>query len=501
MDWTPGWNIFSTPKVLSSHVFSAEETSENFDIYVLDASTQTGWATMADLGQSEFTPLYGYFVNNKTGVEQTLTFNYDTEIAPNEKLFGREFETEGWYSIGVANGTYAKAQGADISDTNNPSKILSLLEGKYDLAIDFTDAIYSTVRNSVALDDPWKAVVPADINNLNDLRETKGYAIYIKESDAKYIGYQNGASTTISKLSVKSSAEDPDATTLSVETDSVSNWMTVFAFDLDAEASIDNVELKTLVVGLQTGVAPIDGVVNDAKLVVEGEEYDDYEWLDPDTTSARMVFNSNSLFIEAGERVTVEVQVEFKQVDGITYAEGETITASANSSGWVAESVNGVALSGSVVGDTHTLRSSGVVVEAGDTEAVTQGDNDQTGIFTIEFDITAFEKDIYIQQFASTTADSGVEFLIEGPADPATVAATLTSTADEDSPSVFSVREGETETFSLTVSVNPSVSGQYRVTMSEVNYTGNPGGVTDIDTHLPAPASDYRTDYESINAA
>ena len=31
---SPGWNIVSTPKVLSSHIFSADETSTNFDIYL-----------------------------------------------------------------------------------------------------------------------------------------------------------------------------------------------------------------------------------------------------------------------------------------------------------------------------------------------------------------------------------------------------------------------------------------------------------------------------------
>jgi len=50
----PGWNIASTPKVLESHEFSTENTSENFDIYLLDPSEQSGWATMVDLGQTEF---------------------------------------------------------------------------------------------------------------------------------------------------------------------------------------------------------------------------------------------------------------------------------------------------------------------------------------------------------------------------------------------------------------------------------------------------------------
>lgn len=189
----PGWNIVSTPKVLESHSFSVPETAGNFDIYLLDASQPSGWATMSALGQSTFTPLYGYFINNKTGSEQTLTFNYDTALEPNEKLFERTFSSSGWYSIGVANDEYAKKQADDSSDTDNPSTILSLLEGEYDLTIDFTDAEYDNDRRSVVVSDPWKAAAPVDINNLNDLRETKGYAIYIKNPGAKYSGFQNDA--------------------------------------------------------------------------------------------------------------------------------------------------------------------------------------------------------------------------------------------------------------------------------------------------------------------
>src|SRR3990167_9364230 len=89
----PGWNIVSTPKILESHSFSSPETSDNFDVYVLDPSKTSGWATLADLGQTQFTPLYGYFVNNKTGSNQTLTFNYKANSSPSERLFEKTFST------------------------------------------------------------------------------------------------------------------------------------------------------------------------------------------------------------------------------------------------------------------------------------------------------------------------------------------------------------------------------------------------------------------------
>src|SRR5690606_6338331 len=116
----------------------------NFDIYLLDPSQPTGWATMSALGQSEFAPLYGYFIQNKTGTNQTLTLHYAEDLPAGQRLFDRTFSTPGWYSIGIANSAYATKANAGYSDTDNPSNVLSLLDGKYDLFVDFTNASYDT---------------------------------------------------------------------------------------------------------------------------------------------------------------------------------------------------------------------------------------------------------------------------------------------------------------------------------------------------------------------
>ncbi len=198
----PGWNIVSTPRLLDSHSFSAPETLANFAIYTLDPTRTSGWATMSELGQTEFTPLYGYFINNKATTTQTLTFNYKASTTPNERLFERKFTKEGWYSFGVANPSYAKAQGDNTTDTNNPDHILNSLLGvtsNYDSVVDFTAASFVLTPDSATLSDPWKLAVRSadvanttEINSLNDFRETKGYAIYIKASST-LTGFQNAA--------------------------------------------------------------------------------------------------------------------------------------------------------------------------------------------------------------------------------------------------------------------------------------------------------------------
>ena len=187
----PGWNIVSTSRVVANHAFSATEDFSNFDIYLVNAASVAGWSTMAEVGQSEFTPLYGYFINNKTNMTQILTLNFKDDTTPNERLFERKFTKTGWYSIGVANPTYAVVQNAATADTNNVTSILDSLNGNHSTVIDFTDSDFNTSPSSVRVGDTWKAAVPNDLNSLNDFRETKGYAVYITKEEALYSGFQN----------------------------------------------------------------------------------------------------------------------------------------------------------------------------------------------------------------------------------------------------------------------------------------------------------------------
>ncbi|MDD4931313.1 MAG: hypothetical protein PHG66_04200 [Candidatus Colwellbacteria bacterium] len=188
----PGWNTVSTPKVLTSHSFSVPETISNFDLYTLDPSNPSGWSTVT----SEFSPLYGYLVNNKTGENQQLTLNFQENLNPNERLFERDFNNTGWYLFGPANPSYTKKQGSNTADTNNVSSILESVHSSYSDVIDFTDNDSLMNPDSVKVGSIWKSAVPVDINNIRDLRETKGYAIYINSVPARYTGFQNNTDSS-----------------------------------------------------------------------------------------------------------------------------------------------------------------------------------------------------------------------------------------------------------------------------------------------------------------
>lgn len=180
----PGWNIISTPRIVESHQFSAPETSENFSIYLLNASGS--WSTMQDMNQAEFIPLFGYFILNKTPSTQALTLNYRQDVDPSQKLFDRQL-TPGWNVIGIANPTYALRQ-LDSYSIGNVNSILNNTKDCLSRIVDFT--FYNVDNSSVQVSDSWNYRNADDLSSLNNWRETKAYGVYVN-TNCSYGGYQN----------------------------------------------------------------------------------------------------------------------------------------------------------------------------------------------------------------------------------------------------------------------------------------------------------------------
>jgi hypothetical protein len=208
----------------------------------------------------------------------------------------------------------------------------------------------------------------------------------------------------------------------------------------------------------------------------------------------------------------MEVVVDFNDTDDAArYPNGTTVKASVTSvelGFWEAEGAEDLShsspnqFSGTAVGDTHTLVAEGILVpvDGFSSEVDTLGQNDTIGEFTLEFEVSAVEGDFYITEFAGTNATSnGVQFSVTGGT--ATTSASLTSTADEDSNGVFTVREGETETFTLVVTIDPVSTGTFRVALDEVWYSADVDGVTDSEVYLPTPVSDYRTASQAVQGS
>jgi hypothetical protein len=301
------------------------------------------------------------------------------------------------------------------------------------------------------------------------------------------------------ELNVSSSSDDPDATTLKVEDNKKSDEHEIFAFDLDAQDS--DIEINTVQIVLESD-EDVSDVISGLTLEIDGEQFTDWEFVGSGTTTRTVEFDIDKDYIlEADSEVTAVLIAEFKAANGTNYNPGATIQASIEDGAIDGEGADDIVSDGTANGEEHTLSNSGIVVLSSSVETTedTQGDNDTTGIFTIEFEVTAFEEDFYITDNASTAASDGVEFSIDGPAVPTSVSATLASTADEDTSGVFRVREGDTETFTLSVTVDASATGQHRVALNSIFSTENSNGVTGVVEKV-LKVTDFRTDYININA-
>jgi hypothetical protein len=287
-----------------------------------------------------------------------------------------------------------------------------------------------------------------------------------------------------------------------------SNWLTVFAFDLDARSSQNDIEINSLPIGIDLSDSTWSSRVNRARLVVDGTTYTNYTVSNANTDSPELLFDfgRNALVIDADERVTAQLQLQFNSLP--SQFEGMTLFATTTANRIDAEGAEDLSdsqLRGAASSEMQTLRTQGVVLANVTTTAELQGTqtgSNERGVFTIRFDVTAFDSDIYVNRSAAsgtTMGSAGANYLIENssgtvPVD-GTVTAALSSNASV-SDGRFVVREGQTRTFTLSVTYNPDTTDFYRLQLYSINFNdtnANP------DTQQRAlPAQNYETGVVSI---
>lgn len=373
------------------------------------------------------------------------------------------------------------------------------------------------------------ATIQGDVDGVDD-STSADWSVYVDEvryfdadgvsdddSTTDEIGSSNAVDFEIvqegdgEELKFSLSSSNPDATDIVVDTDQKTNDVTILEYTIEAEDA--DIELNTLFVKILTSTTS-SLVIDDVSMDIEGDVFDAEGSASAASTTTVFEFDiDGDVVVEEGEKVVVKVMVDFRAQESSNnvdrYTNGTTIKASVTSvetDMTDAEGSDDIAdFSGTAVGEEHTLVAEGILVpvDAVETATDTQGDNDQTGILTIEFDVTAVEADFYITDnvFGATSTTNGVVYTLEGPNGfTATSSGVLSSTADEDTDGVYTVRDGETETFTLTVTVDTNTTGQHRISLSEINYSEDEDGITGAELYTPTPAQDFRTSYININA-
>lgn len=316
------------------------------------------------------------------------------------------------------------------------------------------------------------------------------------------------------ELAAKTSSNDPDSSTLELKDDAKSDWYTVFAFDLDTKDSVNDITLNSIKLNVATTGATYSALVDDAELVIDGTTIDDVTVTYSGSTAV-LTFNvDGDVVIDAGDRVEAELMLRFKAL--ASGSEGATIQASISSlttsivDAEGADDLGNDQLSGGVTGDVHTLRTTGVTLKKlADTSASyslkensTTDATDDQGVYTFKFDVTAFDGDFYFNKTTArgtTGTTEAAEYLVESAGSTVTTGTTtasITSTADTVD-SRYVVHEGDTETFTLTVTYDPATAGFYSLQLNNVNYyTASTGG--SATAVAATPAEDFDTDEHSI---
>jgi peptidoglycan hydrolase-like protein with peptidoglycan-binding domain len=301
------------------------------------------------------------------------------------------------------------------------------------------------------------------------------------------------------EILVKTSSEDPDATTLKVEDDSKSDWLTVFMFDLDTDDSINDIELDSVQVTLDLSAA-YNTVVDDAELVIDGTTIDDFTVGSTTAATTTLTFDvDGDVTIDAGDRVGAELKLRFKSLA----VEGTTVKASI--AGTPAGAVSGegaddVDSTGGATGDTHTLRSAGLdVTLKSDSSSVTtaDGNTNDYATYTLVLEVSAFDQDVFLSTNPATSTAWSLTDGAGNTVSAGTSTVVLTSSADEES-GFFRIDEGSTETVTIKVTYVPGVTNTAaRLQLGSLKYR-EVASFASLETWAAIPATDFRTDVETI---
>lgn len=111
--------------------------------------------------------------------------------------------------------------------------------------------------------------------------------------------------------------------------------------------------------------------------------------------------------------------------------------------------------------------------------------------YVIRFEMEAIGDDTYIASTVENSGTAGVTYDIGGDAFSGSESAVLSSTADEDN-DFFHIREGDSETFTLTITLNPNASGNYYVELDTIRF--NDEESTSGSTEFSPSNDEFRTD-------
>jgi len=360
--------------------------------------------------------------------------------------------------------------------------------------------------DSTNLNQTFKVQVPSDGIRALD---AAGIQQYVGDGTEVTLGFntaQNG------DLTVRESSDDPAAGVLVADNTDISDDFDVLKFEIknsdDADALLTDL---TVNVATSTGgtAANITDIIRRATLTVDGTDYDG------DINSDNTIdFNDMNETLGANDTTDFTLSVQLYGQSGHFASSSEAMTFSVTSGNVSAEGADtgdAADISGTANGNQQSIALNGGINVAGKSMTGSQVYNSTTpassyGTFTLKFDVTAIGDDVYVPKtvadgatVASTTY-TGVVVLsnLNASTTSSTVTSSMTSTADSDNSLFYVVHDGDTETFTVNVTIDPTATGDFQVGLDKVRFSSTDANLNSLQTlNVDQSSDEFQTD--SVN--
>lgn len=308
--------------------------------------------------------------------------------------------------------------------------------------------------------------------SVDNIRFTDATGVIMTSNDdasVSGITFTDPASSGDVRMRVSLDSNSPAEGSVQVNEFSTTSNVDLLSFKLKAESVDMNVE--TIYLKIDSTGDNLDDILADLKLMKGSSTIADYSGsFDADGSQVVKFELYDDLLIEEGDTVTLKLVAKLLKQDG-NFDSGATLTASLTSpsSNIVAEDEDGNSISnftGSASGYTQTLFVNGANISFVSSTS-TQVDNDgKVRDFVLVFDVTAIGDDLTVDRTnVDSSSTDGVQYAISGAN--ATGSASLSSTASLNG-NIYTVSEGQTKRFTLTVTVTTTTTGQKKIVLEKV---------------------------------
>ncbi len=417
-------------------------------------------------------------------------------------------------SIWLEGEEYARVDADEFNDDNAFDKTISLSPGAIVKAGDKNARLevrVSAVNNLDSSDatDTWTVIFAS-------IRFRDGQGATVTDSTTGDIGtetrtfsfetYATAADTELKILADDSSINDPRL--INVDATSKTKNVELMSFTLEAEGSSD-LEIKRFGVNVDTTAAHVDGIIAGSStpsiwLEIDGDSYGTASYFDdPDGLEVGqdedVLFDDVDYTIPAGTKVKVVIMADLLELTGqgvdagntITLTLGETETDQIGSSSLfeiedeAGEDLVDADITGSLTAGAHEVQDSGIFVEfvtsasTNDNASNDLASANDTGTFSITFDVTAIDAGIFIDGDVVASSSPSTAS-IDG-----TAWATTTDSTNHATTTVRATLESDdTDTEDVTTSgqlsykVDQNTTRRFTLTIEAQNTVTDPGSKT-----------------------